>query len=91
MANALKGKGVNYQQNAIFVAQDVDRTAALMCYIQLSLLGCPGYVIVGNTLTNPAVGSVLNPICQDGQEIWYTPMYATEIWNMRRVFDLLRF
>lgn len=91
MANALKNKGVNYQQNAIFVAQDVDKTAALMCYIQLSLLGCPGYVIVGNTLTNPAVGSVLNPICQDGQEIWYTPMYATEIWNMRRVFDLLRF
>lgn len=91
MANTLKDNGVNYQQNAVFVAQDVDRVAALMCYIQLSLLGCPGYVIVGNTLTNPAVGSVLNPACQKGQEIWYTPMFATDIWHMRRVFDLLRF
>lgn len=91
MANTLKDNGVNYQQNAVFVAQDVDRVAALMCYIQLSLLGCPGYVVVGNTLTNPTVGSVLNPIRQDGQEIWYTPMFATEVWHMRRVFDLLRF
>ena len=91
MANTLKEHGVNYQQNTVFVAQDVDRTAALMCYIQLSLLGCPGYVIVGNTLTNPAVGSVLNPIKQEGQEIWYTPMFASDVWHFRRIFDLLRF
>jgi hypothetical protein len=31
-------------------AQDVDRTAALMCYIQLSLWGVPAAVVVGNTL-----------------------------------------
>lgn len=91
MANALKNHNINYQQSAVFVAQDVDRVAALMCYIQLSLIGCPGYVIVGNTLTNPAVGSVLNPIKQDGQEIWYTPMFATDMWNFRRLFDSLGF
>ena len=33
-------------------AQDVDRTAALMCYIQLSLWGVPAAVVVGNTLAN---------------------------------------
>ena len=33
-------------------AQDVDRTAALMCYIQLSLWGVPAAVVVGNTLMN---------------------------------------
>jgi type I restriction-modification system DNA methylase subunit len=87
MANALKKNNVNYQQSAIFVAQDIDRVAALMCYIQLSLLGCPGYVVVGNSLTNPTVGSVLNPIKQEGQEIWYMPMFASEIWHFRRVFD----
>lgn len=33
-------------------AQDIDRTAALMCYIQLSLWGVPAAVVVGNTLMN---------------------------------------
>ncbi|MEY4507726.1 MAG: hypothetical protein RL297_2304 [Pseudomonadota bacterium] len=33
-------------------AQDIDRTAALMCYIQLSLWGVPAAVVVGNTLAN---------------------------------------
>ena len=33
-------------------AQDIDRTAALMCYIQLSLWGVPAVVVVGNTLAN---------------------------------------
>lgn len=33
-------------------AQDVDRTAALMCYIQFSLWGVPAVVVVGNTLAN---------------------------------------
>ena len=41
---------INYQQNAYFVAQDIDPLVAKMCYIQLSLLGCPGVVIIGNTL-----------------------------------------
>jgi hypothetical protein len=33
-------------------AQDIDRTAALMCYIQLSLWGVPAAVVVGNTISN---------------------------------------
>ena len=35
---------------ALYVAQDIDRTAALMCYLQLSLLGCAGYVVVADSL-----------------------------------------
>lgn len=82
---------INYQQSVLFTAQDVDRTAALMCFIQLSLLGCPGYVVVGNTLTNPIVGpSVLLPIKQDGQEIWYTPMMHTEIWQWRITIERMK-
>ena len=34
----------------ILVAQDIDPLVAKMCYIQLSLLGCSGVVIIGNTL-----------------------------------------
>ena len=88
MANALLNHNINYQQHMIFVAQDIDRIVGLMCYIQLSLLGCPGYVVIGDSLTNPTVGSVLNPVRQDGQEIWYTPMFQTDIWKFRRLFDV---
>lgn len=37
------------------VAQDVDRSAALMCYLQLSVLFIPAIVIVGNSITNPGI------------------------------------
>lgn len=87
-ANILKDRGVNYQNSALFVAQDIDRVAGLMCYIQLSLLGCAGYVVIGNTLSNPITGDgVLFPCAQSGQELWYTPMFASEIWTHRRIFD----
>ena len=83
---------VNYQQSVLFVAQDIDRTAALMCFVQLSLLGCAGYVVVGDSLLNPTVGpSVLIPVKQDGQEIWYTPMMYTEIWQYRLVLDKIKY
>lgn len=75
---------VNYQTNVLFTAQDIDRTAAMMCFVQLSLLGCPGYIVVGDTFQHPTVGpSVLLPVPQEGQEIWYTPMYFTDTWQLR--------
>lgn len=36
----------------IVVAQDIDRTAAMMCYIQLSLWNVPARIVVGDTLLN---------------------------------------
>ena len=42
-ANACKRHDINYQQKVLFVAQDIDYTVGLMCYIQLSLMGCAGY------------------------------------------------
>ena len=62
-----------------------------MCYIQLSLLGCPGYVIVGNSLTDP--GASLNSrglFPAEADNIWYTPMFFHETWELRRSFVLLR-
>lgn len=86
-ANAMKANGVNYQHHALFVAQDVDRVVGLMCYIQLSLLGCPGYVVIANSLTNPIVGSdPIFPCEMEGQEFWYTPMFYRDIWHYRRVY-----
>lgn len=46
-ANVCKRHDINYQQKVMFVAQDIDYTVGLMCYIQLSLMGCAGYVTPG--------------------------------------------
>lgn len=72
MANEFKKKGVNYQNDVYFLATDLDRTAAFMCYIQMSLLGCPGTVTIGNSLT------------EETFSVWYTPMLLNEVWDSRR-------
>lgn len=88
-ANFLKyGSKYNYQRYALFVGQDIDRVAAQMCYIQLSLLGCAGYVCVGDSLANPLSGDILFPNELEGQELWYTPMFYSDIWNDRKMIHL---
>lgn len=72
-ANVAKKHGINYQKQVLFVAQDIDRTAAMMCYIQLSLLGCPAIVIIGDSLANP----FLHP----DNEAWYTPFFYLNQWR----------
>ena len=87
-ANVFLEKGINYQQTVVFAAQDIDQTVAMMCYIQLSLLGCAGYVRVGNTLTDPDTG---HPLYGDGSiNTYYTPLYYLETWNMRREIDAFK-
>lgn len=83
-ANTLRRAGINYQEHALFVGQDIDPVVAMMCYIQLSLLGCPGYVAIGNSLTNPLTGHPLLPESQSGVDIWITPVFFTTKWAMRR-------
>ena len=84
-ANECVRQKINYQTSVLFVAQDIDLTVGLMCYIQLSLLGCPGYVVIGNTLTEPSVsldGRGLIPL--DKGSVWYTPFYFRDEWHWRR-------
>lgn len=84
-ANACLDKGVNYQQQVLFVGQDIDQLAGMMCYIQLSLLGCAGYVAVQNTLTNPVTSyDARGLLPKDDGNIWYMPMYYSDIWSVRR-------
>lgn len=80
-AEALYRMGINYQQTALFIGQDLDQTVALMCYIQLSLIGCAGYVHIGNTLTEPLTGDALIPTGTGNT--WYTPMYFHPVWRIR--------
>lgn len=52
-------------------AVDVDRTAALMCYLQMSLWHIPGAVVVGNSLS------------LEVQEVFYTPAHYLGLWSHR--------
>lgn len=88
-ANVFRARKINYQTQVLFVAQDIDRIAGLMCYIQLSLLGCPGYIVIANTLTNPTAGTTLQPIEKEGQEFWYTPFFSTQVWQFRRAMEAM--
>lgn len=87
-AEVLKEAGVNYQEQVIFTGQDIDSTTALMCYIQLSLLGCAGYVVIGSTLSDPATGNVL--FGEDSDRCWRMPMFYSDIWHGRRQAHKMR-
>lgn len=92
-ANECRRKDINFQTSVLFVAQDIDFLAGCMCYIQLSLLGCPGYVVIDDTLLRPSTS--YDPhglIPKDGPNVWYTPMYFRDVWHWRRIWaqtDLL--
>ncbi len=86
-ANILRERNINYQEKVLFIGQDIDRVVGMMCYIQMSLLGCAGYVVIANTLTSPLCGSVLIPEEMEEQEFWYTPFYSMPVWSCRRAFN----
>ena len=78
-------------RDALYVTQDIDRTAALMCYIQLSLLGCAGYVVVADSLRYPVMGSsplLIDPMPE--QEIWIMPALYDDVWVARIQWERMR-
>lgn len=77
-ANACRRAGINYQRKMMFVGQDIDSICAYMCYLQLSLLGCPGYVIIGNTLTEPEPKQ---------ENTLYTPFYFMVQKRKEQTYD----
>lgn len=68
---ALHEQGVNYQKVLHVTAQDIDQRAAHMAYIQLSLVGCPATVIVGDTLK------------MEQRAFWHTPMHVIGNWGTK--------
>lgn len=79
----LEQMGLNFQNHVLIAAQDIDETVALMCYIQMSLLGIAGYIKIGNALTDPMAAND----CKDNY--WYTPMYFSRVWVTRRLLSEL--
>jgi type I restriction-modification system DNA methylase subunit len=50
-AMVMKERGFDFQNNALFIGQDIDPRCARMAFIQLSLLGVPAIIYCMNTLT----------------------------------------
>ena len=86
-ANMCARREINYQTSILFAAQDIDFTVGMMCYIQLSLLGCAGYVVIGDSLAHPMTAvDRRGLIPRDEGNVWYTPMYFRDVWHWRRVW-----
>lgn len=79
----LEKVNLNFQNHVLVVAQDIDEIVALMCYIQLSLLGVAAYIKVGDVFTQ------LMSTDDNGENYWFTMMYFSDVWAMRRVFHSL--
>ncbi len=65
------GAGHNPAERLWVQCIDVDRLAALMCYVQLSLWHVPAEIIVGNTLS------------LEFRERWYTPAHILGNWTYK--------
>lgn len=77
----LEKVGMNFQNHILVSGQDIDEVVAMMCYIQVSLLGVAGYFKVGNSLTDPMTSTDSN------ENYWFTPMYCfSPVWVYRRIF-----
>ena len=86
-AEALRARGIDYQDTVLFVAQDLDPVCAMMCYTQLSLLGCAGWVRIGNTLGDPPRARGL--WAPEDADTWITPAYYAPIWELKRKGEML--
>ncbi|WP_246593349.1 N-6 DNA methylase [Photorhabdus akhurstii] len=71
VAEELKTSGYIPARHMWVSCVDMDVVAASMAYIQLSLLGIPGEVVVGNALTN------------ERHRVMYTPVHWLENWPCR--------
>ncbi len=70
-ANVLMSKGIDYAKEAFYLGQDIDFVCFCMSYIQMSLYGMPGLVILGNTLTLKT------------DKVFYTPEFFIGEWKQK--------
>ncbi len=66
---AMRDAGYNPQQQLFAQCVDIDPVAGMMTYIQLSLLGLPAEIIIGNSLT------------VEYHQVLHTPMYFMGVWR----------
>lgn len=71
MMLAMQERGLSYQRHVHVIATDLDWTAAMMAYVQLSLMHVPAIIVHGNTLT------------LEEYSHWYTPAHIMDNWGAR--------
>lgn len=77
--------GYDPDKRMFAIAQDIERNSAMMCYIQLSFLNVPGYVVVGDTLSSAIKGNILAPKFPAEYEVWTLPATLMNLeWLIRR-------
>lgn len=69
-AHTLGSDGIDVRKVLHVTAQDIDATAVHMTYVQLSLLGIPGVVLHGNSLSG-----------ETPKESWLTPSHILGSWS----------
>ena len=74
MANFAKDNGINFQRKLTFVGQDIDWFMGLSCYIQLSLLGCSGFIRIADTLKDPIGNADFM-----SENVWVFPMSKIQL------------
>lgn len=83
-ANVLREWGINYQRKALFIAQELSEMTALSCYIQMSLLGMPGVVLIGDTMRMDYRFELFTPaLALD--ETWLYRMMARVVFGCQRI------
>lgn len=80
---AIAHTGLSAQDYICLYAQDLSQVSAMMCYVQLSLQGYAAKVKLGDSLMNPLTEQ------DDGSDIWYTPMWFSDVWTLRRIVQKL--
>ena len=88
-ANECELQGINFRNHIMFVGQDINYITALTCYIQLTLLGCAGYIAVGDTLSKPMTGEALFGADREDLIVFYTPGFYSTVWDDRRRWNLV--
>lgn len=78
---------LNFQDHILVIAQDLSEITALMCYIQLSLLGIAAIVKVGDSIINPFNYDVLT--VPHNADLYFTPMYFSDVWNGRKTAHIM--
>lgn len=78
---AIQHTGLNAQHYISLYAQDLSQVSAMMCYVQLSLQGFAAKVKIGDSLLHPLTEQ------DDGADIWYTPMWFSDVWAIRRMIQ----
>lgn len=61
---------LRWQDHVLLVGQDIDLLVGMMSYIQLSMIGCTGFVKIGDSLSDPIY------VGDDLTNYWFTPAYC---------------